>query len=158
MRNKKGFTLIETVVTLSIIGVSFALVAGVVASLFNVQDTSTSQLLINKELKTADNMIKDYVSFVSLKTDDVSFSVTSASGNKVVCKYSTYSYNLQFSEGTLSITNNYDGGETYFQKTGSQQFKTIEDIKFEYTSSISLLIAEIKAESNTMRYSYVVRT
>lgn len=159
MKQRKGFTLLETIVTLSIIGASFALTAGVVAALLNVQKKSNSQLLVNKDLKRADTFIKNYVSFVSLHNESVSFSVKNVNDTNVKCGIdgTTYTYTLSFVEHSLSISNTYTGSESYFKKVDSITIDSIDKIKFSYDSTISLLLAEMKTESSLVKYAYVLR-
>ena len=159
MKKKRGFTLIETVATLSIIGVSFALSAGVIAALLNVQNKSNDQLYINKQLKQADSFIDDYVSFVSVHTNELSFSTPVVSVNKVKSGISgtNYTYTLEFSDNVLSINNTYTGSEEYFSKTGSINLEHIKSIVFSYDSTISLLTAEMWFSSSKLVYTYILR-
>ena len=159
MKKKKGFTLIETVATLSIIGVSFALSAGVIAALLNVQKKSNDQLLVNKQLRQADSFISDYVSFISVHTNDLSFSSPVVSTNKVKSGISgtNYTYTLDFSDNVLSIINTYSGSDKYFNKTGSVNLTQIRSIVFGYDNSISLLTAEMWLSSSKLVYTYILR-
>ncbi|GEM_PF-5323517 len=157
MKKRKGFTLVETIVTLSILGISFGLAATVVAALLGVQNKASDQYVASKQLKVANDMISDYVSFVSVKTESTSFSFSSASATSVKYTNNSYLYELKYDNKTLSITTNYDGSVEYLKKNASEQLDSLDYVKFEYTAPLNLLIAEMKAGESILRYSYTLR-
>lgn len=156
MRAHKGFTLLEAVVTLSILAISFALTIGVVAALTNLQSTAQEEENINYQLKKADDTVNEFVNFISIEGFEYN-SVESDQSN-IVFTYSTYNFKLSFFNHTLSIDNNYSGDNDYFKKTKDVHLENVDDIDFSFESSIALLCADVKYGSNSLRYSYVVRT
>ena len=157
MKKRKGFTLVETVVTLSILGIAFALTASVVAALMNVQNKASDQYVASKQLNTANNMVNDYISFVSVQSESTPFKFKSVSSKSVKYTISTYTFELKYEDNNLSISSNYDGSNEYLKKSASTNLNALDYVKFEYVSSVSLLIAEMKANDSVLRYSYTLR-
>ena len=161
MKTRKAFTLIEAVITIGILSVSLALSAVAFSNLGRIQETATDQVVANRELNKADEFVSRYVSFVSIKTDDISFSSTdTSSSNTIVFTLNgTTNYNLSFIDKRLSVSNDYSGESDYFKYSESEEMKYISEIVFDYDSSLGLLISSVKYLNNkNIRYSYVVRT
>ena len=162
MKKNRGFTVVEAAITLGILAIALAMAAVAFSNLGNIQRTATDQLLSNRELTATDNLVSRYISFVSIKTDDLSFSYVDAGEQRTVSfktNVTNYQYDLVFENKTLSISNDYSGSDDFFKFEESQTFQMIDDIKFDYDDSLGLLVSEITYLSNkTIRYSYIVRT
>ena len=161
MRTRKAFTVVEAAITLGILAIAFALSAVAFSNLSRIQTSATDQTVANRELNSIDEMVSRYVSFVSIKKSDVSFSYVdnSESNNVVFALNSSTNYKLEFSNKTISITNDYSGEDNYFKFSDSKALSFINSVQFEYDVDLALLISEVNyLSNNTIRYSYVVRT
>ena len=161
MRTRKGFTVVEAAITLGILAIAFALSAVAFSNLSRIQTSATDQTVANRELNSIDEMVSRYVSFISIKKSDFSFSYVdnSESNNVVFTLNSSTNYKLEFSNKTISITNDYSGEDNYFKFSDSKALSFINSVQFEYDVDLALLISEVNYLSNkTIRYSYVVRT
>ena len=161
MKTKKAFTIMEAVLTIGILSVAFALSAMAFSNLTRIQETATDQVVANRELNKIDDFVSEYVSFVSVKTNDISFNGNDVNDSNTVSFVlnSTTNYSLSFGNKKLSVINDYSGSETYFNYSNNLELEYVKDIKFSYDSNIGLLISSISYLSNkSIRYSYVVRT
>ena len=156
MRAHKGFTLLEIVVTLAILAISFGLTVGVVAALTNLQSSAADEESIDYQLRTVDNITNEYVNFVSIKGFE--FNCASSNSSKTVFTYESSDFTLGFENRSLYIRNNYDGDIEYFKKTKGVYLENIDNITFTYDSSLAMLITDVEYGTSTLRYSYVVRT
>ena len=151
----------EAVLTIGILSVAFALSAMAFSNLTRIQETATDQVVANRELNKIDDFVSEYVSFVSVKTNDISFNGNDVNDSNTVSFVlnSTTNYSLSFGNKKLSVINDYSGSETYFNYSNNLELEYVKDIKFSYDSNIGLLISSISYLSNkSIRYSYVVRT
>ena len=158
MNIKKGFTIIELVITLGILSIVTALTTVFIVTFVNIQNSSSSQYQYNKQLRLVDDVIDDYVSFISINTDDVSFSYYPSPSNQIVFKMDTTSYTLAYSDNTISITNTYTGELDYFKKTREEVVSEIDSVSFAYSENLALLTANVQINSKIYKLSYIVRT
>lgn len=160
MKKRKGFTAVELVVTLGILGIAFALSAGLIVAMTTVQKSNATETNKSKEFTRFNDAVSSYVSFLSINTDDISFTYDSekSADNKIVFDYLTYRFDLYFYNSTLSMTNNYNGDNDYFKKTFSYSFQYIHEVTFEYTPSIGQLVSRVNIGGNVINYSHIVRT
>ena len=159
MKSKKGFTLVEMVVTLAIIGVSSALTVIVVTNLVNSQNASSNQYAYSKEMDIIDKTANEFVSFVSINNSDASFTYKSQSETSVTFTYdNTYDYTFCFSDKALRLTNNYDGEEAYFRKTFIKTLEHATNFVFSFDVSSALLKIQYDLNKTTNTNTYVVRT
>lgn len=158
MKSKKGFTLVEMVVTLAIIGVSSALTVIVVTNLVNSQNASSNQYAYSKEMDIIDKTANEFVSFISINDSDASFTYKSQSETSVTFTYDTYDYTFSFSDKALRLTNNYDGEEAYFRKTFIKTLEYATNFVFSFDESSALLKIQYDLNKTTNTNTYVVRT
>ena len=158
MRLKKGFTLVEMVVTLAIIGVASALTVIVVTNLVNSQNASSNQYVYSKEMDLIDKTANEFVSFVSVNDSDASFTYKSQTETSVTFTYKTYDYTFSFSGDALRLTNTYDGDVDYFKKTFVKEIKYATNFSFSFDTSSALLKIQYNLNKATNTNTYVVRT
>ena len=156
-RIRKGFTLVEAVVTISIMSIVFALSAIVIANLITIQNKSADKTAENAEADKVESFISDYVSFVSIKTDSLSFSYYQSSDHDVSFKSNGYTYTLAYSDNQLSVLNNYDGLNEYLQYEKTVTLKNTKSITFDYSSSLSLLKVESKIGNHSYDFACVFK-
>ena len=161
-KSKKAFTLVEAVTTIAIMGVAFALTAICVSNMVKIENGASKQVAINNELAKANDSVNEYVSFVSVNTDDLSFSYKQSTESSVTFTDGTSDYTLSSSQEhkNLVFSSTYSGDNPYLSKTFSYSFKYISHITFSFDSSISLLVGRFFVEERTVpyTYSYVLET
>ena len=165
MKSRKGFTIIELVVTIGILSVAFGLSTVAFSNLSRIQKSATDQYVANQELDKVDNLVKEYISIVSLDTSSIKFDYEHVENADNYVKFKekevdpNYSYSLRYVSSTLSYFSDYSGDNDYLKQHKAEQYKYINDIKFTYSVSLALLTLDIKYNgSKTIRNSYVVRT
>lgn len=155
MKTRKGFTLVEAIVTIAILSIAFGLSAVAFSNLGRIQDTAAEQMAANSELDKADSLISEYISMVSVNTNSRSFSHQSHNENNLVFSSNGSNVFLSFSNRTLGYV-----GDGSFSEIGhSETFKHINNISFAYDDDLGLLVSTVKySSSKTIKYSYIVRT
>ena len=164
MKNRNGFTLIETITTLMILGIAFTMTGVVIANMANAQNTSSSQYKYSEEIRELDNGIDKYVSFLSLNIpgeDGVSFSFNSISENKdrISFTYSSFYYDLYYNDGHLETVTNSGTGITEID--GFRIDVKIPDVtsfEFSYDSSLAILGVSYEINGREHHGTYIVRT
>ena len=152
MIKRKGFTLLEVIVTLSILGICFALTIGVVAALTNIQKASSSNISLNNQVDKVDSTVKEYVSIVSVNTSAKSYlPETSPNDYEVIFSKSETKYYLRYANNKVGI---YEGSSTIIE----HEVVDIEDVKFGYEASLALLVASVQTSNATYKFTYTVRT
>ena len=160
MNKRRAFTVVELVVTIGILAIAFGLSVGLIVTMNSIQNANADETNKSKELTDFNDAVSSYISFVSLNTDDVSFTYDSADSttNKIVFNYSTYHFDLKFNNSTLSMSSNYDGSNSYFEKTFQKNFSYITAVSFAYTSSLGQLVSEVTMGGSVINFSHIVRT
>lgn len=164
---RKGFTLVEAVVTLAVLGVTFSLTTVAVTQLVQVQNGAADQTAIESRYQAADSLMNEYVSFVGLNTpgeQGISFAYKSSSANSIVftATYvsSTYDFVLSHNSASrvLSVTCAQTPPEGYLSKSNWTKTDRIEGVTFAYDKSLSLITAEVHLDATHQRkFAYVVR-
>ena len=159
MNKRRGFTLSELVVTIGVIGIGTAMVISTIVSLSRIQGASADLSKKNEELNAINDICGEYVSFVSLKTDDISFSYTDSDSSHITFTEDTYNFSLLFNEPTkaLLISSNYDGDVEYLKKSNSFTLKYFDSVAFAFDSEINLLSVNVSFGSQVNHFNYVVR-
>lgn len=172
---RKGFTLIEAIVTIAILGVGFSLTGVVVSQLIRVQDSASAVADAESTFQSVDSLISQYVSFVSLDTPLLSFEKNSADsagvsfvGKQYVSSLDTdptasVSFYLSWSSESkeLSVTPSTVSGtpDGYLSKNDWKTIKDIPSASFAYDDSIDFLTVDITLNDNSARrFGYVLRT
>jgi prepilin-type N-terminal cleavage/methylation domain-containing protein len=164
---RKGFTLVEAVVTIAVLGVTFSLTTVAVTQLVQVQNSAADQTAIESRYQAADSLMNEYVSFVGLNTpgeQGISFAYESSSLNSLVftATYagSTYDFVLSHDSASkvLSVTCAQTPPEGYLSKSNWTKTNRIEGVAFAYDKSLSLFTAEVRLDASHQRkFAYVVR-
>ena len=159
MKKKSAFTLVEAAITIGIMGVAFALGGVVIYNMVNIQDKSADNTDRINTISRIDDLINDYVSFVSLDTDAISFSYTSyvADPAEITFTTSTYNYKLAYSSSSLSISSNYDGEVDYLKHEKSITLSDVEYMTFAYDTSKAMLNVRTKVSGKETHLVYVFR-
>ena len=164
---RKGFTLVEAVVTIAVLGVTFSLTTVAVTQLVQVQNGAAEQTAIESRYQAADSLMNEYVSFVGLNTpgeQGISFAYKSSSPNSLVftATYASSTYDFILSHDSasrvLSVTCPQTPPEGYLSKSNWTKTSRIEGVTFAYDNSLSLITAEVRLdESHQRKFAYVVR-
>lgn len=164
---RKGFTLVEAVVTIAVLGVTFSLTTVAVTQLVQVQNGAADQTALESRYQAADSLMNEYVSFVGLKTpgeQGISFAYKSSSANSLVftATYASSTYDFVLSHDSanqvLSVTCDQTPPEGYLSKSNWTKTNRIEGVAFSYVESLSLITAEIRLDASHQRkFAYVVR-
>lgn len=156
-KTRKGFTIVELVMTIAILGVSTALTVLVIANVTNIQRSSTNQFVYSKQLKAIDDIANDYVSFVSLNNSAVDFNYVTDTTSSITFKCDDYLYILSYSNHIFGITNNYDGADEYFAKTENANVDVVDDVVFSYYPELGQLVLTVKINDVDNHLSYIFR-
>lgn len=159
LRARKGFTLVELIVTIGIIALGSAMAISIIASLVSIQEVTAKQNKMNDDIYSVNSICSDYVSFVSITNDDFDFTFESSSANNVTFVYSTYHFNLTYisSSNTLSIGSDYDGNLDYLLFSESVSLSSVKNISFSFNDEIGLLCADVSFKNITNHLSYVIK-
>lgn len=159
MNKRRGFTLSELVVTIGVIGIGTAMVISTIVSLSRIQSSSADLSKKNSELTAINDLCGEYVSFVSLKTDEISFSYTESNEEHVVFSANASDFTLSFNETNknLAITNNYSGDIEYLKKSENLTLKYFKSVSFSFDTEINLLCVNVSLGDQVNHLNYVVR-
>ena len=159
MNKRRGFTLSELVVTIGVIGIGTAMVISTIVSLSRIQSSSADLSKKNSELTAINDLCGEYVSFVSLKTDEISFSYTESNEELVVFSANASDFTLSFNETNknLAITNNYSGDIEYLKKSENLTLKYFKSVSFSFDTEINLLCVNVSLGDQVNHLNYVVR-
>ena len=172
---RKGFTLVEAIVTIAILGIGFALTGVVVSQLIRVQDAASEVADNESTFQSVDSLVSQYVSYVSLDTPLLSFERTRAEATGVsyvgkqfasaldASPFASVSFALNWSSETkeLSVTPSTISGtpEGYLAKNDWKTVKDISNANFAYDATIDFLTIDITLNDNSARrFGYVLRT
>ena len=165
MKKRKGFTLVEMVVTIAILSVALALTVIAFGNLSRIQTSASNQLAATREIEKIDSLTKDYISIVSLRTSSIKFDYEDVekTDNYVSFKEDnadpSYKYTLRFIGSTISYFSDYTGENSYLKQSQSLSLKTVNKIVFSYDTSIGFLVLDIHYNgTKNIKYSYIVRT
>ena len=151
MKKRKGFTLLEIIVTLSILGICFGLTIGVVAVLTDIQKSSTSSVSLSKEVDTVDKTIQEYVSIISISTANYD----SSNDTQVIFKKSEIEYKLAFSYGRIGI---YKKTGESMENISEEPVDNVDSVSFGYNSGLALLTSTVTVSSTSYKFAYTIRT
>ena len=165
---RKGFTLLETIVTIGIIGLVATMTGVGISSLASLQNGASEHVAIQQDLESADNFIKKYVSTVDVNTSARQFLYQSTDLNSVRFNVSgtdvsgTDNYYLLSFENNSLTTSFFKNNSLTTDGTGFENktlsVPNIRSVTFTYESSIALLVASISAKSEvSYRYAYPLR-
>ena len=170
-RAKKGFTLVEAIVTIAVLGVTGTLTVLAVNQLTSIQNGAANQVGDETTLNRADELTNEFISYVSIaspaSSGGLSFSIDPSIGQdaKEITFFASYDnksfpYILEFDSSaktlTVSLPDNPPSG--YLSKQNWTKVSNLTNVKFNYESSIHLLTADFYiSETAFRRYAYVLR-
>ena len=157
MRKKSGFTLIEAIVTVGILGISSAMTILVMTSLVRVQDAAADESLVNGDFQTLDSTVNSYISLVSQKNSVHSFTYKSTSSSSLVYSLATDDFTLSYSNPNISISTTYSGSDESLKVSQVKELSNISNVEFDFDASINLLIVKATARGTVNKFTYVVR-
>ena len=161
MRNKKGFTLLEAVDTIAVLGISLGLATLVMSSLVRVQDASVNENLINDDLNSLDKVVSSYVSMVSQKTDGIQFQYKAKDSKYLTFTAFSCDFTLSYEANTISYSSNYgtavDQDIDYLKQRENVLLSYISDVSFDYNVSLKLLVVRAETKGYVNRFTYVLR-
>lgn len=160
LKRKKGFTLLEAVITIGILVTVIALTTVVITNMVNIQKASSTQYEANEEISKAYKVVEEYVSFVSVNDNDVSFTYESSSPNSVTFSSSDYNFSLTYSSNTLSYgcDTTYSGSNDYLKTSNSVDLNHVESFTFTYFNDVKTLEVEITAYKQYSHRIFLLRT
>ena len=169
----RGFTLLETIVTIGILSIGFALTGVAVSQLVQIQNSASEVARREDTFQSVDSLLSEYVSYVSLDTALLNFELDSWNSIGVVFVGKQYdvpggtllasvSYSVSYSseEHQLEITKNVLSGEPvgYLNKSDWKSVKGISSFSFVLDETIHFLTADVGlGEHVSRRFSYVLR-
>ena len=162
-RSKKGFTLLEVIATLAILAVSTGLSTVVIYNMSRTESASAQQYRYNNQIDDIDRVLRDYVSYVSLKTGDsehgVNISFSSVSEDKHTITFvdeGSGTYSLTYAEQMLSIV---FSGDTYCENvTSAASITDVKNFTVAFDESLSLIKVNYDINGKTNHLSGIVRT
>ena len=140
-RAKKGFTVVELVVTIALVGILAATTAITITATVRIQNEASEKTATAREVDEAATRIKEVVSFLSVQNDVCDFHFSGCTGTEVTFRNNadSASYTLGFAEKSLYLSNDYGGENRYFQYSFTLSYPHIEKIDFSFDSSLQLL-------------------
>lgn len=157
-RIRKGFTIIELVITIAILGVSTALTAVVISSATKVQQSTATQYEYNNTVNGIDSLLRDYVSFISVNDEKSSFTFFSCTDDKISFKHGGYEYYLSYEFNSFVFSTDYNGEDDYFKKNITLDVSYVDDVVFSYYSDTALLTLSLTVNGLENNFYYVVRS
>ena len=157
-RAKRGFTLIEAVVTIAIMSVVFGLSALCFSNLFRIQDESSKNTQRQIEANRINNLVSDFVSFLSVKTDELSFSFSSKTETSIIFVSSKSStHTLSYSSSQLSVTYANAGEVEYLKYENSVSLSNDSTVIFDFESTLKILKMDCSISGKEFSYAYVLK-
>ena len=162
MKRRRGFTLIEAVITIGIMGICFGLITLVMVSLVRVQDASADENLVNSDLRILDEVVSKYTSTISLKNDSFNFEYDSCSENSLKFKWekdaeTIYKFSLDYSSPNIVISSDYDGEIEYLQIAENRKIESLSNVTFAFDEDIKLLVVNAEARGINNKFVYTMR-
>lgn len=160
MKNgKRGFTVVELVVTIAVIAVLGTMTTITISSLTNMQQDMNKMNSRNDQVNSLANKIGEVTNFLSVRIEgSIEFGYHSNTANSITFKNrAIYEYTLSFSRQKLDFSNNYDGGSDYLRFSFSETYDLVENVTFSFDEDIYLLTATISPTTGTsLTYAYTV--
>ncbi len=141
----RGFTTVELVVTIAVIGVLSAMTAVTIGAMVNVQNKASTTTAINQQLDSASEKIQELVSFVSVKNDVCQFGEPTCNEASIIFANTINSttYSLNFAQKKLVLSNTYTGSVEYLKYAYTAEYSEINSMSFSYDSSLKMIKAVI---------------
>lgn len=157
MKKRRGFTLLEAIVTLSILGICFGLTIGVVASLTSIQKSSSNSISLSNQLDRVDKTVQEYVSIVSIKTGTKEFTYSSenSGSTQIVFINGSEFYTLKYLNKQISITKT---GDAVSYLPIQYDIKDIDGVVFSFNEELALLSTDVEISSTHYKFAYTIRT
>ena len=157
MKKRRGFTLLEAIVTLSILGICFGLTIGVVASLTSIQKSSSNSISLSNQLDRVDKTVQEYVSIVSIKTGTKEFTYSSenSGSTQIVFINGSEFYTLKYLNKQISITKT---GDVVSYLPIQYDIKDIDGVVFSFNEELALLSTDVEISSTHYKFAYTIRT
>ena len=150
-KTKKGFTVVELVVTLALVGILTATTAITITATVRIQNEASEKTATAREMDEVATRVKEVVSFFSVKNDACDFQFSACSDSEITFENNAVSasYTLGFAEKSLFLSNNYTGENRYLQYAFSLSYPHLENIEFSYDSTLDLLTTVIHPYTGT---------
>ncbi len=151
MKARRGFTTVELVIAIALIGILSAMTIVSISAMVSIQNSASTSANATEQADQAKRKIADYVSFLSVKNSSCSFSYASSTNGSISFQNTIDSalYSLSFAEKTLSLSTTYTGSEDYLNYHFSESYSAIDSIAFSYDNTIGLLTATITPNGAT---------
>ena len=160
LKSRKAFTLLEAVITISILTIVIGMTAVVITNMVTIQKATSTQYEANDEISNANKIANEYVSFVSVRDSDISFVYSSSSPTSLTFSVDTYDFSLRYSNNTLSYScdTEYLGDNEYLKKSNSTSLNNVEAFSFTYHDDINMLEMDMTLLGRVSHHVYTLRT
>ena len=160
IKRKKGFTLIEAVITIGVLSIVVAMTAVVISNMVRIQSASSTQYEANEEISKANKLAEEYVSFVSVNNSALSFDYSSHTNTSVTFSCGVDTFSLKFLNQTLSYScdTTYSGDNEYLKQSNSIELKNVDAITFDYANDIKMLSMDITVLGRHSSSVFYLRT
>ena len=157
-RIKKGFTLVEAVVTIGIMSVVFGLSAVCFSNLFRIQNASSENTRRQAEANRINSFILDFVSFLSVETDDLNFNFESVSGTSINFSSNKGStHTLSYLNKHLACSYNYSGDIDYLKYDPSISVELTSQVAIDYNDTLNILKFNCSISGRDYSFAYVLK-
>lgn len=148
---RKGFTTVELVITLALIGVLSAMSAVTIAAMVNIQGNAGQTASVTEQVDAASRKIAETVSFISVKNAVCDFEVSACEDEQITFENRANSteYCPGFAGTALNLTTNYAGSDPYLNYSYSEKYTSIKSIVFSYDLTLSLMKVVINPSSGS---------
>lgn len=157
---KKGFTLIEALVTISVLVIVVGMTTVVISNMVRIQNASSTQYEANEEIYKAFKVTDEFVSFISVNDSDLSFTYDSNTSTSITFNCDAYKFSLRYLNNNLSYScdSSYIGDNEYLKTQNSVELKNVDLLTYSYYDDVKMLIMDIKVLGKYSREVFTLRT
>ena len=158
---KKGFTLVEAVVTIGVLTMVVTMTSLVIFNMVNIQKATAAQYEINEEIDKAYKVAEEYVSFVSVNNDELRFTyVPNTTTSSLTFSCNEYNFSLKYLDNYISYgcDTSYLGDNDYLKQNKSVELHNVDSLSFNYDNDIKLLVMDISISGRVSHESFYLRT
>lgn len=169
-RKKAGFTLVELVTTLSILGIAVGMASAVIANLVRTQNASNEEYSYAKQIDDTRSLLNEFCSYVSMYSEDdsfahpISFTFASINESKTSISFSytvdesTYLYSLSYEDQSLKVLNNYVGDVDYLKYNKNISIPDIKNYQINYDDTLKMVKTTFSVNGRDYHHVAVVRS
>ena len=166
-RKKPGFTLVELVTTLSILGIAVGMASAVIANLVRTQNASNDEYAFAKQIDDTRSLLNEFCSYVSVNADTgeypnaLSFTYSGTNVEKTqitfICN-DTYNYSLLYEDNSLKVQNDYDGSVDYLKYSKNISIPDVKNFQINFENSLSMVKTTFSVNGKDYHHVALVRS